>query len=135
MTWLSENWLLVLAIGGFLLLMFRGGGMMGCGMGGHGVHGTRHGSRSGTAGADTAPDETPIDPVSREAVPGDSAIASYYRGRIYRFATRENRDRFESAPEQYALVPAADASAPSQPQSRSDSDAHSHGQSQRGHCC
>ncbi len=99
MAWLSENWWLVLVIGGLLLFMFRGGGMAGCGMGGHGSHGdARHGSRR----SDAHGDGRMIDPVSREAVTDDGAISSVYRGRIYRFASRENRDQFEAAPERFA---------------------------------
>ncbi|ODV10053.1 MAG: hypothetical protein ABT20_09205 [Rubrivivax sp. SCN 70-15] len=101
MTWLSENWLPLLIGGGILLFMLRGRGMMGCGMGGHGSHGsTQHGSH----GRDDGAKREAIDPVSREAVAGDGAISSVYRGRIYRFASRENRDQFEAAPERFATA-------------------------------
>jgi YHS domain-containing protein len=117
MTWLSENWLLVLLIGGVLIFLMRRGGMgggMGCGMGGHGSHDSaKHGSHDSAQhgshrGGDHA-DAQKIDPVSREPVADDGAISSVYRGRIYRFASRENRDQFEAAPERFATPQEADA--------------------------
>jgi YHS domain-containing protein len=108
MTWLSENWLLVLLIGGVLIFLMRRGGMggMGCGMGGHGSHDSaQHGSHRGGDHADSQK----IDPVSREPVADDGAISSVYRGRIYRFASRQNRDQFEAAPERFATPQEADA--------------------------
>lgn len=43
-----------------------------------------------------------VDPVSGSAVRTADAITSVYQGRAYYFASKENRDRFEAAPEDYA---------------------------------
>jgi YHS domain-containing protein len=111
MEWLSENWLLVLLIGGALVLMFRrggiGGGMGCCGMGAHDAH---HGSQKGSNGSDATSEARPVDPVSSEPVSSDGAIASVYRGRVFRFASRENRDRFEAEPERFVAPQVADRS-------------------------
>ncbi|MCW5637098.1 MAG: hypothetical protein KIT17_27460 [Rubrivivax sp.] len=72
MTWLSENWWLVLISGGLLLFMLRGRGMMGCGMGGHGAHDR---SGRGMQAADASPEATPTDAARREEVPGGSSAA------------------------------------------------------------
>jgi YHS domain-containing protein len=94
MTWLSENWLFVLLLAGALIFMLRCSGM-GRGVGGHGTH--------QDAGHGEPP---PFDPVSREPVASDSTIAAVYGGRTYRFASRENRDRIEAAPERFATAQA-----------------------------
>lgn len=99
MTWLNENWLPLLIGGVLLFFMLRGRGTMGCGMGGHGTHGS---ARTDSQREGDHASGQMIDPVSREAVPADGAVSSVYRGRIYRFASRENRDRFEAAPERFA---------------------------------
>jgi len=44
----------------------------------------------------------PTDPVSGRPVDPESAVATFYQGRAYYFESRENRDRFESAPQTYA---------------------------------
>ena len=106
MTWLNENWLPLLIGGVLLFFMLRGRGTMGCGMGGHGTHG---GARSDLQREDDHASGQMIDPVSREAVPADGAVSSVYRGRIYRFASRENRDRFEAAPERFAASQQVDS--------------------------
>ncbi len=97
MEWLRQNWVFVLLVVGAILWMRRGG--MGCGYGGghsHGGHGA--GGHQPEAGSN-------IDPVSGQAVDPQTAVTSVYQGRTYYFATRENRDRFEAAPEQYATKP------------------------------
>jgi YHS domain-containing protein len=43
-----------------------------------------------------------IDPVSRKDVSTTGALTSFYGGRIYYFATPENRQLFEASPQQYA---------------------------------
>lgn len=89
MDWLSENWLSLLLLVGVLLFMMRRG-RMGCGHGGHASH--------GLPPRDEMP---PVDPVSGERVAQDSAFVAMHRGRLYRFASRENRDRFENGPERF----------------------------------
>lgn len=99
MEWLTQNWIWLLLLVGVVFMMRRGG--MGCGhMGGHSRHGVQTppesepGSRADTAAL--------TDPVSGQAVDPGRAVSSAHRGRIYYFASRENRDRFEQAPERYA---------------------------------
>ncbi len=78
---------------------------MGCGMGGHAA---RHGSPPGPRDNEMPSQGPPSDPVSNEPVPNEDAVATVYRGKVYRFASRENRDRFEAAPEQFAKATAGD---------------------------
>lgn len=105
MEWLSQNWTYLLVLVGVLLFMRFGG--MGCGFGGQRGHA---GHRNGTRGDADAPAEatSTTDPVSQRPVDPRSAVATLYRGRAYYFESRENRDRFEAAPEQFAGPPAAD---------------------------
>jgi YHS domain-containing protein len=94
MQWLSQNWIwIVLAIGVFL--MMRRGGM---------GHGHSHGSGEHThrnPGSDAA-DRSAKDPISGEIVNPETAVNAMYQGRVYYFASRENRDTFEASPAQYA---------------------------------
>ncbi len=112
MNWLTQNWVwIVLAIGAVWL--FSRGGLAGCGMGGHGSHGSGTGPVPGgtspsadpmrSAGSFTgaAPDKA-IDPVSGREVLTAHAVTSLYQGRALYFESPENRQRFEAAPEQYA---------------------------------
>ena len=104
MAWLSENWTYLLVLVGVLLLMRFSG--MGCGMGGgrgHSDH--RHGGRGDDHGPAEAGSAT--DPVSQRPVDPRSAVATLYQGRAYYFESRQNRDRFEAAPDQFAKTPAA----------------------------
>lgn len=101
MEWLGQNWVFILLVVGAILWMSRmSRGGMGCGHGGgghsHGGHG--EGGHPPEAGPN-------IDPVNGQAVDPQTAVTSVYQGRTYYFATRENRDRFEAAPEQYAVKP------------------------------
>ena len=43
-----------------------------------------------------------VDPVSGATVRTAGAITSVYEGRAYYFASKENRDRFEAAPQDFA---------------------------------
>ena len=120
MNWLAQNWVWVLigiAVAWFLLRgsshSGRHGGLLG-GLGhgghggllggmGHGRHGG-HGTPSGepdTRPADSAP-EAAVDPVGGQAVRTAQALTSVYQEKIYYFASKENRDRFEAAPQEYA---------------------------------
>ena len=117
MDWLSQNWIWVLvAIGaGFFFLRgghgSHGGGLAGSlggllggmGHGGHGGGGG-HGGHAGQpdrSATSNAPEAT-IDPINGEPVRTDKALTSLYQGKIYYFASKENRDRFEAAPQEYA---------------------------------
>ena len=98
MQWLSQNWIwIVLAIGIFLL-MRRGG--MGHGHS-HGNDGHAHQDQESN-GPHADPDTRPKDPVNGEIVNPETALNSMYQGRVYYFASRENRDTFEASPAQYA---------------------------------
>lgn len=98
MGWLSQ---ILLGHGG------HGGGFGG--LGGHGGHGGS-GGHGGHGGYDERPASSPtpsapeaaIDPVSRDAVRTAQALTSLYQGKVYYFASKENRDRFEAAPQEYA---------------------------------
>ncbi|MHB1198426.1 MAG: YHS domain-containing protein [Polaromonas sp.] len=46
--------------------------------------------------------EAAVDPVGGEAVRTAQALTSIYQDNIYYFASKENRDRFEAAPQEYA---------------------------------
>lgn len=95
MEWLTQNWIwLALGLGAFIM-MRRGG--FGHYAGGHGGH-EEQPDRSATS---NAPEAT-IDPVNGEPVRTDKALTTLYQGSIYYFVSRENRDRFEAAPQEYA---------------------------------
>ncbi|MBE0624458.1 MAG: YHS domain-containing protein [Burkholderiales bacterium] len=83
-------------------MMRRGG--FGHYAGGHAGYG--HGGRGAqSARGATSNRPTPgatIDPVNGKPVRTDKALTTLYRGSIYYFASRENRDRFEAAPQDYA---------------------------------
>ena len=85
----------ILIWGGLFFVMMR----FGCGkhiMGGHGHHG---GSTDG---------DQQKDPVCGMAVDRQkSTAASRYLGRTYYFCSATCRDKFEDAPEKYAVNPAA----------------------------
>lgn len=114
MTWLSQNWVWVLLVLGAVL--YFGGAMRGHGHAGHGggfaglpgADGHHdHGSMGdgGAEGGATRASDVPqaaIDPVDGGAVRTNGALTSVYEGRIYYFSSKENRDRFESAPREYA---------------------------------
>lgn len=106
MEWLTQNWILVAAAVGLFLLMRRGG--MGCGHAGGGHHrgGTGHDSHHDGHGNGPAagPVEQPIDPVSGKPVDLSRAVTAMYRDMPVYFESRENRDRFEAAPEQFPIA-------------------------------
>ncbi|OGA68302.1 MAG: hypothetical protein A3G81_02785 [Betaproteobacteria bacterium RIFCSPLOWO2_12_FULL_65_14] len=117
MSWLAQNWVWVVVGIAIAWFFFRGrlGGLLESpgGYGGHhggglGGHGSAHGGGAGaqeaqpdSAGLANAPDAA-IDAVSGDAVRTAQALSSVYQGKIYYFATKENRDRFEAAPQEYA---------------------------------
>lgn len=118
MNTLSQNWLWILIGLGALLFLFRGGhrGFGGFGHGGFGLGGHGHGGHDrgghGYGGGEgevrqgyapsAGPPESAIDPVSGAAVRMADALTSVHQGRIYYFASKENRDRFEASPQEFA---------------------------------
>lgn len=82
------------------------GGLGGHGHGGHGGRGEDrgHGEQGEPPARPAAADapEAAIDPVGGEAVRTAQALTSVYDGKIYYFASKESRDRFEAAPQEYA---------------------------------
>lgn len=116
MDWLTQNWVWVALAIGAGVYFFRGG--LGSHAGAHGgmLAGTGHGGHGGEGGvgghggppqnrAPAAPANAPqaaVDPVGGEPVRTEQALTSLYQGKIYYFASKENRDRFEAAPQEYA---------------------------------
>lgn len=120
---------------GWLSQILTGHGGHGGGLGGHGGgfggHGGGHGGGGGhgegaASNAAASAPEAAIDPVSGEAVRTAQAVTSIYQGKIYYFASSENRQRFEAAPQQYAQNAAGHPMAAPQPQQ--------HGSRRRGGC-
>ena len=103
MSWLAQNLLWIALLAGVFFLMRRSGMGFGCGHAHGGAH-QGHGNASGSNAGPAAPNaQTRVDAVSGQPVDLKSAVTSVYLGQAYYFATRENRDRFESAPERYAM--------------------------------
>jgi YHS domain-containing protein len=123
MNWLSQNWYWVLLAIGVAVYFLRGG--LGRHAGGHGGHGRHGGGPGGLLGGgmghgdgrahgggqsphrdeeprnSRAPSDAPeavVDPVSGEAVRTGQPLTSLYAGKVYYFASSENRDRFEAMP-------------------------------------
>lgn len=104
MQWLEQNWLFVLLGAGVIFFIMRSGGIGG---------GRRGGGQNGRSGG-ASPHEhgqapmqgQSIDPVSGRPVDPSTAVSTVYRGVPVYFETRENRDRFEASPEQFALTQA-----------------------------
>jgi len=79
------------------------GGLGGFDPGGHGRHGHAERDEEGRERARSSqPVEAAIDPVSGSAIATAGAVTSIYQGKAYYFASKENRDRFEAAPEDFA---------------------------------
>ena len=100
MQWLEQNWLFVLLGAGVSFFMMRGGGM-GCGMGA-GQGGSPGGASPHDHGSAPMQAQT-VDPVSGRPVEPSTAVSTVYRGVPVYFESRENRDRFEATPGQFAL--------------------------------
>ncbi|MFG1244431.1 hypothetical protein V5F34_24555 [Xanthobacter autotrophicus] len=97
MDWIFQNWIwIALAIGAFYFMTRMGG--RGMGRSARHSHGTAQDGPSSDVGAGP---RSVLDPVSRQSVSGSSSISSVYRDRAYYFASRENREAFEAAPEKY----------------------------------
>ena len=117
MNWLAQNWVWVLIGIAIAWFMFRGGhahghgglggrsgghgGLGGLGHGGHGGGRGDHGGQPDTRPEESAP-EAAVDPVGGEAVRTAQAVTTVYQGKIYYFASKANRERFEAAPQEYA---------------------------------
>lgn len=109
MEWLTQNWMWILFAVGVLLLLRRGA--MGCAHAGGGqCHSHRHDAPQGSQ--DGAPPAQAVDPVSGRPVDPRTAVASLHRGMPVYFESRENRERFEARPEQFAQPPSAAVGAP-----------------------
>jgi YHS domain-containing protein len=100
MEWLLQNWIWIVFAVGLLLLMRRGG--MACGMGRGRSHGDDTQAHQHPGDAPQAPDRGPKDSVSSAIVNSATALHSMYQGRMYYFASPENRDAFEASPSRYA---------------------------------
>lgn len=104
MNWLAQNWIwLAVAIGVIWVLMRtdRAHGHAGAGLlarldGDH-----SHAGHSPAPQPWTAP-EAAIDAVTGEAVGVAQALSTVYQEKIYYFASKESRERFEAAPQEYA---------------------------------
>lgn len=108
MSWLTQNWVWVVIGVAIAWFALRGGlGRLGGHAGGHGggtLGGMGHGGHGGET-AERPPANAPeaaVDPVSGEAVRTAHAVTSIHEGKVYYFASRENRERFEAAPHEYA---------------------------------
>ncbi len=111
---MSLNWLWIAIAIGVVFYLFRRNS--GANAGGHGTDsrnlpdGTRHGGHDGRAGhgvqtasgSNANAPEAAIDPVGGEPLSTARALTSVHQGRIYYFANKENRDRFEASPDEYA---------------------------------
>lgn len=125
---ITQNWFwIVLVLGVIGYFMFgsgrRGFGHGGTGLGGFGLGGHGHGGFGGHGGHGGAgwdersnttaqPPAAVIDAVSGAAVRAADALTSVYRGQVYYFASKENRDRFEASPEEFAAKVAGSVANP-----------------------
>ena len=119
MQYIGQNWIWIVVIAAFVAFHLFGHGRHGHGGSGGGSH--RHGSAEGLGGvghggqghgghgpgdearsSSSSRADVVIDPVSGSAVATTGAITSIYQGNAYYFASKENRDRFEAAPQDFA---------------------------------
>ncbi|TAK88046.1 MAG: YHS domain-containing protein [Betaproteobacteria bacterium] len=102
MSWLAQNWVWVVVAIAIAWFLFRGrfGGVLES-LGGHGGGHSLQDEQPERARLANAP-EAAVDAVSGEAVRTAQALSSVYQEKIYYFASKENRDRFEAAPQDYA---------------------------------
>jgi YHS domain-containing protein len=112
MSSLGESWIWIVLAIGIVWFFMRGarGGMLGA-LGGHGGYQGAHDGRPQPA----VPAETVADAVSGEAVRTAQALSSVYQGSVYYFASKENRERFEAAPQEYAQKAAGHPAAAAAP--------------------
>ena len=111
MGFLSMNWIWIAIAIGVAFYFFRRSSS--AHTGGHGaddrnrLDGPRHGGHAGHGvepanGGDAIAPDAAIDPVGGEPVSTAKALTSVHRGRVYYFASKENRNRFEASPQEYA---------------------------------
>ncbi len=102
MRWLTQNWLWIVFAIGIVFLMRRGG--LGCGIGHSRSNAKKDQSNSQkeTQAPDSERHSRSKDPVNGEVVNPETAVNAMYQGRVYYFVSRENREAFETSPEQYA---------------------------------
>lgn len=88
----------------FIFFMMR----LGCGahVMGHGHRRTEHGDgdggrRTSPGGLLWVPPPTDVDPVCRKTVDTDTAKSSVHDGSVYYFCSRDCREKFEAAPDQF----------------------------------
>ncbi len=102
MEWISQNWLLIVFGVGMFMLMRRGGTGCGHARESHPAGAAQDSSHDGHKGrTQTETSGQATDPVSGKALDPGHAIASMYQGVPIYFESRENRERFEAAPEQF----------------------------------
>jgi YHS domain-containing protein len=112
MQYLTQNWTWVLIAAAALVFFFlrrgRRSGSSDSGLGGLGKGDDGHYQHHDHEDAvrpeapSLHPPEAVIDPVNGSAVRTAGACTSVYLGKAYYFASKENRDRFEAAPQDYA---------------------------------
>lgn len=98
MQWLTQNWIWIVVAISIFLLMRRGG--IGGGRHGRHIENGQHGN-DGTEQKNDL-DSGPKDPISGERVNLEGAINSMFKGRVYYFSSKENREKFEASPAQFA---------------------------------
>ncbi len=121
MGFLSMNWIWIALAIGVAFYFLRRSSSANTGGHGTGVRNRLDGPRHAGHGAQPASDsktnapEAAIDPIDGEPVSAAKALTSLHQGKVYYFASKENRDRFEASPEEYAgkvvghAVPGSDA--------------------------
>lgn len=97
MEWLTQNWASLLLLAVVLMFLTRRGGI-GCGPGRE----ARGRSTDSPGNSNSQMHATAVDPVSGETVSTETALTSVYRGRVYYFSSRDNREKFETDPAHHA---------------------------------
>lgn len=90
MQWLIDNWLVALLVLGALVFLLRRAGV------GRSFAGPRSHQQ-----ASPEADWSSTDPVNGEPVAPDGTLTARHGERVYRFASRETLERFQSDPERY----------------------------------
>jgi len=93
MSWISENWIVLVLLGAVVFYLMRRPGRT------RSEQGVGHGRRNVAT----------LDATTGEPIEPDEALSLTHAGRSYYFANAANRDRFNTDPEKFAK--AADAKA------------------------